>query len=518
MERKIVESLLSGRGFNATCKLLCVGRNRVSHVREKAREYGYLDGSRPIPQYPEAIFPDPVDGRCIKRSETDEQLQKHKEWIKERLETGWHPITVLEELSVEVGRSSFYRFLHRHNLVEVGENARRRIIPEIIHAPGEALIVDWGKLRDVLDPETDRRRTLWMFLGVMGYSRYMIVRLVWSCNVSTTLSALEEMMKELGGVSRRITSDNPKCFALKACKYEPLLNPAYERFASHYGTLIECLPPRSPELKGKVERMMSFVRRLYEAHGDQWYGIEESQRYINKKVALANERIHATTRTRPIDMFLEKEATALKPLPAVVYEVEEFHEGKIRQDGHIRFDNKYYSADEKYIGKRAVVIANSKQVSIYHEGKLIEVHERITSLNKTKSTKPCHMKPWERVLENDSYYRKRAASIGPYVEEAIINLLIKGNGFIDTRKIWGILSLDKKYPSIEINEACKKALSINSSSYRTISGLLELGEKTFEQKDFEKRKSHDMSPKFARSIKEYQQLLNLSGSSGSFLK
>ncbi len=508
MERKIVESFLMGRGFNATCKLLGVGRNRVSHIRERAREYGYLDGRKAIPPYPEALFPDPKDGRCIKRSETDEQLQKYKQWITERLESGWHPVTILEELCVSVGRSSFYRFLHRHNLVEVGENARRRIIPEIIHTPGEALIVDWGKLRDVLNPETGKKRTLWMFLGVMGYSRYLIVQLVWSNDVPTTLSSLEEMMKELGGVPTRITSDNAKCFALKACKYEPLLNPAYERFASHYGTQIECLPPRSPELKGKVERMMPFVRRLYEAHGDQWYGIEESQRYINKKIVIANERIHATTRTKPIDLFLEKETMALKPLPAVAYEVEQFHEGKIRQDGHIRFDNKYYSVEEKYTGKRAVVIANSKQVSIYHEGKLVEVHDRITSSYKSKSTKPCHMKPWERELENDSYYRERAAKIGPYVEEVIINLLIKGNGFIDTRKIWGILSLDKKYSFLKINDTCKKALSINSYSYRTILNLLELEGETFEQKECERRKSNDMSLKFVRPIKEYQQLLN----------
>ena len=118
------------------------------------------------------------------------------------------------------------------------------------------------------------------------------------------------------------------------------------------------------------------------------------------------------------------------------------------------------------------------------------------------------MKPWERELENDSYYRERAAKIGPYVEEVIINLLIKGNGFIDTRKIWGILSLDKKYSFLKINDTCKKALSINSYSYRTILNLLELGGETFEQKECERRKSNDMSLKFVRPIKEYQQLLN----------
>ena len=104
MERKIVEHLVSGKGFNAVCHDLKVGRNRVAHIREKAREYGYLDGSRPIPPYPEALFPDPVDGRSSKTSEPDMQLQKQRQWIEERLQAGWQPITIFEELPVSVGR------------------------------------------------------------------------------------------------------------------------------------------------------------------------------------------------------------------------------------------------------------------------------------------------------------------------------------------------------------------------------------------------------------------------------
>ncbi|MDI6891271.1 MAG: DDE-type integrase/transposase/recombinase [Thermodesulfovibrionales bacterium] len=225
-----------------------------------------------------------------------------------------------------------------------------------MYAPAEALIIDWGKLRDVIDPETGKKRILWMFIGVLGYSRYMMVHLVWSYDVPTTLSTLEEMLKELGGVPKRIVSDNPKCFALEASKYEPLLNPVYERFAAHYGATIECLPPGSPELKGRVERIVPFGRRLYQAHGNGWYGLSESQQYMNKKVAIANERIHGTTRRRPVDVFSAEEAPALKPLPAIAYEIEEFHEGTVRKDGHVRFRSKYYSVEQQYRDQKVVVI------------------------------------------------------------------------------------------------------------------------------------------------------------------
>lgn len=503
MERKIVEHLVSGKGFNEVCRALGVGRRRAATVREKARVYGYLDGRAQVPPYPQALFPDAVDGRCVKASQSDRLLQEKLEWIEDRLRAGWQPVTLWEELPIRVGRSSFYRFLHRHSLTRLGEETRRNVSQEIIHCPGEALIVDWGKLRDVTLPGTRKKQTLWAFVGIMGYSRYMMVHLVWSHDVPNTLASLENMFREIEGVPRRITSDNPKCFALEASKYEPLLNPAYERFASHYGTQIECLPPRTPELKGKVERMMPFVRRLYQAHGEVWQGIIESQSYINKKIAIANERIHGTTRRKPIDLFLEEKA-ALQPLAALGYEIEEFHEGKVRRDGHVRFRNKYYSVEESYIGENVVVIGNSQQVSIYYKGKLIETHNRVTDPNKTKSTKPNHLGPWAQTLEDNSYYRKMAARIGTDVEKVILKLLTQGNGFIDTRKIWGILSLDKKYSSNEINEACQKAISLESYSYRTILSFVKTASI---QQDDEELKPEPKTAKFARPMTVYQQHL-----------
>ena len=382
MDRKIVELLIGGAGVNSISRTLHVSKRRVRRLREQAKEYGYLTeqgskGAVELTCYPEAVFPDPVDARSLRVSEAHKLLEPHRAWVEERLRAGWHAVTVFEELPVSTSRSSFYRYLERSKLNRMGESTRR-VVPEIVHRPGEALIVDWGKLRDVIDPQTGRKRTLWVLVGVLGFSRYLLVRLVWSFDGETTLKAIESLLRELGGVPFKITVDNPKCIAFKASVYEPLLNPLVERFAAHYGVLFECLPPRDPQKKGKVERPIPYVRRLYEAHGDTWQGIEESQQYLERKVAIANERKHATTLRRPRELFEQEEAKVLKPLPPVAYEIEQFHEGQVRQDGHVRFHNKYYSLDDQYIGKAVVVLGNSKQISIYYEGKLLEVHARIT--------------------------------------------------------------------------------------------------------------------------------------------
>jgi transposase len=483
MDRKIVELFLQGRSAREIMRQLGTGDRRVSKVRCLAEEYGYLlrrgaagTPGVPLPPYPEALFPDGPDGRASKASEANTLILARQPWITERLLAGWHPITVFEELGLPVSRSSFYRFLHRHGLCELGDNARKRVVPEIRHRPGEALLLDWGKLRDVMDPVTGKKRTLWAFVAVLGYSRFMMVRLVWTNETRLTLAVIEGMFREIGGVPERVTSDNPKCFALEASRYEPLLNPAFERMAGHYGIRIECLPPADPQKKGKVERLMPYVRRLYEAHGEAWYGIEESQAFLDKKVALANERVHGTTRMKPIEQFLQVEAAHLKPLPALAYEPEEVSDGKVRRDGHVRFDSKYYSLGETFIGKTVLILASSSQVSIYYQGKLTEVHERIPANDpsRSKSTKPHHLKPWEREMKEGSLYRRRAQALGPDVDRFVLQLLNQGEGFIDTRKIWGVLSFDKSYTPAQINEACRQALALGTLSYRMVKSLLRL--------------------------------------------
>jgi hypothetical protein len=479
MDRKIVELLMRGVGVNEIGRNLHVAKRRIRALRDKSKKRGYLsDDGRPgliaLPAYPEALFSDEVDGRTLQLSASHQLLEEKREWIGERLQAGWHAVTVLEELPPElkdISRSSFYRFLERHKLNRLGENYR--VVPEIRHAPGEALILDWGKLRDAPDPVTGRMRALWMFMGVLGFSRFLMVRLVWTMDTPTTLRTLEGMFRTIGGVPFKITIDNPKCMALEASNYEPLLNPAAERFAAHYGTLLECLPPYDPEAKGKIERQVPYGRRLYEAHQDTWLGIEESQAYMERKLTLANDRRHGTTLRRPKEVFDQEEAKTLKPLPILAYEIEEFHEGPVRQDGHVRFANKYYSVDEKYIGEPVVVLGGVKQVSIYYKGKLLEVHPRLTDPNQSKSTKPEHLKPWERAMQDDSLYRRRASALGPAVDEMILKLLSRGQGFIDTRKIWGILSLDKEHTAQEIDAACRRALELGLLGYRAVKGLLE---------------------------------------------
>lgn len=519
MDRKIIEMLRQGTGVKAIARGLQASKKRVRRLRELAREYGYLGegggpGSVELPPYPEAVFPDPADGRSQKTSEEHVALDGVRDWIKERLEVGWQPITVFEELPREaagVSRSSFYRYLARAGLGRVGKHYR--VVPEIVHEPGEALILDWGKLCEAVEPASGKKRAVWAFVGVLGYSRLRLVRLVWTMDAETTLRVMEDMLRELGGVPRKVTLDNPKCIALKASRYEPVLNPVAERFAAHYGFFFECLPPAEPQMKGKVERQVPYVRRLRQSREGTWESLAAEEAHLRRKLGLANEQLHGTTRRRPREVFAQEERAALKELPAVAYEIERYHEGLARQDGYVRFDSKYYAAGEGYRGKTIVVIADSKQVALYHEGKLLEVHGRITDPRVTKAVKPHQLKPWERTIQDGAFYCRRAAAIGPNVRAWVEEVLKQGQGFVDTRRVWGVLSLEKRYEREGIDRACARALELGSTSYRMVMRMLDVAEALGSGAPTPGPKiSADRAGtghKYVRPLEEYQRLLPL---------
>ena len=520
MERKIVEMLAQGAAVKAVARGLHVSKTRVRQLRGLAEEYGYLGrgggaGAVALPPYPEAVFPDRADGRSQKLSEEHLKLEALSGWIKERLEVGWQPITVFEELPAEaagVGRSSFYRYLERAGLGSVGKHYR--VIPEIVHEAGEALILDWGKLCDAPDPLTGKKRAVWAFIGVLGYSRLRLVRLVWTMDAETTLRALEDMLRELGGVPRKVTIDNPKCIALEASRYEPVLNPVAERFAHHYGFFFECLPPAEPQMKGKVERQVPFVRRLRQSRDGQWENLAVEEAHLRKKLGIANEQLHGTTRRRPKEVFADEERATLKDLPAVAYEIERYHEGIARKDGYVRFDNKYYCAGDGFVGKPIAVIADSKQVALYHDGKLLEVHPRIKDPRVMKAVKPHQLKPWERTIQDGAIYCERAAQIGPSVKAWVEEVLRQGQGFVDTRRVWGILSLDKRYGREQIDQACARALELGSTSYHMVMRMLEgaeaLGRPPLAAPAPRVLAARaNISHKFTRPLQEYQKLLPL---------
>ena len=153
VDRRIVEMFREGKSASAITKLVDKSKGYVIKVRNLAEQYGFIEKiseepmifratERVMPPFPEILFPI-EDLRKSKPAETDELLDPQRAWITERLNLGWSPQTIFEELKVSVPRSNFYRYLERQHLQA---DRLLRSSPEIIHAPGECLQVDYPKL------------------------------------------------------------------------------------------------------------------------------------------------------------------------------------------------------------------------------------------------------------------------------------------------------------------------------------------------------------------------------------
>ena len=94
-----------------------------------------------------------------------------------------------------------------------------------------------------------------------------------------------------------------------------------------------------------------------------------------------------------------------------------------------------------HVSVRDINLENeTRHYSPYYNGFLLETHSRITSSFQSKSTKEHHLKPWEQIAQDSKLYIKRGEEMGPFVKQFISDLLMYGRGYVDTRKIWGILS------------------------------------------------------------------------------
>ena len=58
----------------------------------------------------------------------------------------------------------------------------------------------------------------------------------------------------------------------------------------------------------------------------------------------AGNRIHGTTRARPLTLFSETEQALLQPLPAIAPECAVWAKAKLHGNCHVQFEHCYYSA------------------------------------------------------------------------------------------------------------------------------------------------------------------------------
>jgi hypothetical protein len=178
-------------------------------------------------------------------------------------------------------------------------------------------------------------------------------------------------------------------------------------FAGHYGFTLKTHRPYRPRTKGKVERLVDYVKDnfvLGRAFADLADMNAEGRHWLD---CTANVRIHATTQQRPFDL-LEADRAALTPVRSIgPYQVCELIERKVDAEGFVRADGSRYSVPPSFVGKAITVCIAERRITIRSKvasgnpatGLIIAEHERSIKPGASIADKDHIAQLWRATLE-----------------------------------------------------------------------------------------------------------------------
>lgn len=291
---------MRSRGFNISqiAETLNVSRNRVYNYlsmdkeafqtweSQKARR------SRKLDPYREEILKWLRDYPALKASQV-------QDWLKER-----HPELLVGESTIRL----YVRDLRREHGIRKPKDEKERqfvAIPE--PPPGRQTQVDFGTVR--LRHE-DGNESVGRFISfVLSHSRYKYVEwLDRPFTVKDMVRCHENAFRFFGGMTTEMVYDQDALIAVSENAGDLLLTEGFQSYVSFRGFDVHLCRARDPQSKGKVERVVQYVKGNF-VPGRRYHDLADwNKRTIEWLDRTANHKRHETTKKRPCEAHsLEKQ-------------------------------------------------------------------------------------------------------------------------------------------------------------------------------------------------------------------
>ena len=310
---------------------------------------------------------------------------------------------------------------------------------------------------------------------VLAHSRHLYAEVVFDQKAETWIALHQRGFKAFGGVPETVVPDNLKAAVIRAAfgvDRECALNRSYRELARHYGFKVAPTPPYAPKKKGIVESAVKYVKTNALA-GRAGQDISEVNKMLIRWVSeIAGQRMHGTTGRKPLELFVEKEMSALRPLPSTPYEPRIWKQAKVHQDTHISFQGRLYSVPWRWVGKSVWVMASPTTVAIFFEDTRIATHSR--SGPGKRSTNETHLPEHRRDLRHRSrsYWEERAAKLGPETANLVKDVFESDEVLSQLRKVQAIVTHLEKFPVERAEAASRPAVFYGTYSYQGVKSIL----------------------------------------------
>lgn len=221
---------------------------------------------------------------------------------------------------------------------------------------------------------------------------------------------------------------------------------------------------------------MHYVKRQFLAGRDPEPRDELNARLHRWSVETAGQRIHGTTKERPLARFERTEQAALLPLPRTPYDPATWKQVQVYRDCYVTFEGSYYSVPHRLVSQQVWLRAGARTVQVYtSDHELIATHdraskpgERQTQLDHLPSAKVAGLiLSRERVL-------LQAAAIGP-ATCAIVQGLLDHRPEDRLRSAGRVVRLAETYEHGRLEGACQRAQHFGETDYPAIKRILDTG-------------------------------------------
>ena len=345
------------------------------------------------------------------------------------------------------------------------------------HRAGEKLFVDYtGQTVPVYDLHTNQMREAQIFVAVLGASNYTYAQATWTQSLPDWISSHSRAFAFFGGVPKVVVPDNLKSAVSKASFYDPDINPTYLDMANHYGTAVIPARVRKPKDKAKVEVAVQVVERwiLARLRNRQFFSLRQLNQAIAKLLEDLNNKPFQKLPGSRKSAFESMDRPALNPLPAQAYQFAEWKKATVNVDYHIEVDRHYYSVPNTLIKKKIDVRITNNTIECFYKSKRVASHIRSYHKGRHSTVKEHMPRSHQKWAEwTPQRFIRWAAKIGPHTQSLIENVLNSRahpqQGF---RSCLGILRLAKSYGNDRLEAACRRAVDIGGTSYRSVQSIL----------------------------------------------
>jgi transposase InsO family protein len=298
-----------------------------------------------------------------------------------RQHPGWGPRRILHQLGRQgvvplPGRSSIYRCLKRHNLIELRRRKKRR--DEFRRWERDRPMQLWQM--DVmsgvwLDDGTDLK----LVTAIDDHSRFCVAAgLVTRATARAVCEVFSRAMK-IYGIPDEVLTDNGKVFTGRFGTHKAEV--LFDRMCRENGISHRLTAPRSPTTTGKIERFHQSIKK--ELLADRTFeSFDAAQEAVDAWVHDYNtERPHqALEMCVPADRFRLVPVT--KDASSIPVFVEEDQKGqwvlrRVGSNGVMSVDTQMFSVGNAYKGQLVDAFVDDTTIQVWHQNHLIRTVARL---------------------------------------------------------------------------------------------------------------------------------------------